>query len=1257
MATHIYTSVAVNYLPKARVLAESIKKFHSDWTIHVVLCDAKPEWFSLESEPFDSLLTLEELDIPDLPAWTFKHSLVELSTGVKGFALSKILALPGCTEVLYFDPDIVVLSPLSPLVSEFENASVLLTPHLSEPEHDREAIVDNELSTLQHGIYNLGFIGVKNSEVGQQFASWWRDRLHDFCYDNIPGGLFTDQRWADLVPAYFPDHKVLRDPVYNVATWNLTHRIVSGSLRDGLLVNGQPLAFYHFSGFDNGAQEGMLNKYGRAMPALFELRDWYLSACEGHGQQVLSQVPWAYDFFDNGQPILPAHRKQYRETPELPLRFPHPFATEGEESYFHWLQRYDGGRPLFLDAPLSLPSHLAPQYQIYLLGASADAEYIAESACRLFESSFRQSQIFLVTSQDLELSFPLPKGMEVLRFNATRYQDLFAAVLQGRNEMDLIVVRAGVMPPKNWDLRLAWSAARYRSALTVSPLDRRVLDPAGMFSGMSGEKLDDLCYWLRQPDDPETASFLEDCVYLRTAALREMLPSQAPVRLWDIAVQAARFRYSHRLATHLCCGWICPRRTGNIEQLDVTLAATIRKLRDAIHSYALLPQAVPVPVVSKTMTSPTLHITHSWGGGVEQWLGDYSKADSAHENLVLKSFGPRGAYGEELRLYRYGGDEPELLRTWPLEPAIPATAVFHKAYERVLSEIDAEFCFGRVLVSSLIGHALDCLRLKQPTAMVCHDYYPFCSAINITFGEVCQSCEKPRLQACLEENIHNSSFPNVSAGEWLVIRTEFLRAVKKRETTFVAPSPSVKENYLRLMPELASSFVVIPHGAGDGSQLFVDLQFLPDRPLRVLVTGSLAVHKGRLLLEAILPDLLQFADITLLGCHDFADTFTGHARIHVIPRYKHAELRKWTAELEPEVNLLLSVVPETFSYTLREMQEMGVPSLATRLGSFADWIEDGVTGFLCAPEPKAILQLLRQFADDKIPLERIHQNLKTFQRRSAADMVRDYEKLNPTQYDSERYFGGPKSPEPFWEKRLQLYWRTAKHDFSEANSFAAAPLGTQRQFLRLYFPRQKEQPWHELRLDLSAQSGFFLLYRVALLNFQDETVWNWNGETPWEAIQSSQILPIETVKEQSGSLLYLASDDPWLILPLPEALLEKAERGGSIIVEFAFGANTDYMPDLVSAVQSGKAAWRDTLQDHLSRSQDELLEKDKRIRELEERKTKFTESEQNLRRQVHRWQDEAVKAQQVNADLQSSFSWQMTKPVRDFIALGRKLLR
>ncbi len=276
-----------------------------------------PLGFRSIEEPFDSLITLEDLGLENPQQWIFKHTLVELSTAVKGFALQKLLALPGCTEVLYFDPDIVVLSSLRRLLAEFANASILLTPHLAEPEITTDAILDNEFSVLRHGIYNLGFIGIKNSPEGRRFAAWWTDRLHHFCYDDIPRGIFTDQRWADLVPAYFADHKILRDPGYNVCTWNLTNRTVTGSLADGLLVNGEPIVFYHFSGFDSGAQRGMLDKYGQSMPAFTSCANGISPSASAWDRVSSPPSPGHTDFSTTASRVL--HNPSQAATASAPI--------------------------------------------------------------------------------------------------------------------------------------------------------------------------------------------------------------------------------------------------------------------------------------------------------------------------------------------------------------------------------------------------------------------------------------------------------------------------------------------------------------------------------------------------------------------------------------------------------------------------------------------------------------------------------------------------------------------------------------------------------------------------------------------------------------------------------------------------------------------------------------------------------------------------------------------------------------------------
>ena len=335
-SVHVYTSITANYLPKARVLAHSIKKIDASVQFHLVLSDSLPIGFDLASEPFDNIIYAEDLVTKDFPQWAFGHEVVEMCTAVKGVALEHIFTHFGAEQIFFFDPDMVVFGRLDELQLRLSTSSVVLTPHLTDPETSDMGILDNEVSSLRHGVFNLGFVGVRNVPEGRRFARWWSERLLKYCHDDLPMGLFTDQKWVNLAPCFFDEVTVLRSPAFNVATWNVTNRKATGSLEQGILINGEPLAFYHFSGFDSGDQMTMLKRYGAHSPLLFTLHEWYVAQCERHGQSALGGVSSKYHHFSNGKPIGKAYRLLYRQRIDLQRAFPNPFQAHSTDCYAAW---------------------------------------------------------------------------------------------------------------------------------------------------------------------------------------------------------------------------------------------------------------------------------------------------------------------------------------------------------------------------------------------------------------------------------------------------------------------------------------------------------------------------------------------------------------------------------------------------------------------------------------------------------------------------------------------------------------------------------------------------------------------------------------------------------------------------------------------------------------------------------------------------------------------------------------------------------
>ncbi len=333
----VFTSISLNYLPKARVLASTLKRRHPDWVFHLIISDRCAPGFDVDvtQEPFDTCIWIDRMEITDISKWIFKHTLVEVCTGVKGpVALS--LLNEGAEKVMYLDPDIAVFNRLDDIDRLLDDHPVILTPHLLEHEDVDSDIVANEVCTLQHGVFNLGFFAVNNSSEGQRFVRWFSQRLLQFCYDDIPNGLFTDQKWCDLAPIFFNEVHINRDPGCNVASWNLSRRTVTLSHDGTLLANDSPLKFYHFTGYDSGAGRLMTLKYSISNHLITEIWTWYRLQLEKHGQRHFENMNWYFDFFDNGEKIPLAARLLYRERPDLQKAFPDPFATANDGGYFAW---------------------------------------------------------------------------------------------------------------------------------------------------------------------------------------------------------------------------------------------------------------------------------------------------------------------------------------------------------------------------------------------------------------------------------------------------------------------------------------------------------------------------------------------------------------------------------------------------------------------------------------------------------------------------------------------------------------------------------------------------------------------------------------------------------------------------------------------------------------------------------------------------------------------------------------------------------
>ena len=294
------TIVSKNYLAQAKVLADSYRRHHPDHDFIVVLVD-RMDGYEYELGEGVDLIEIGDLRLPDFGAFVHRYSVMELNTAVKPYALHRMFADRGYETLLYIDPDIKIYTPLTEVRQALTEANIALIPHMRRPFHDGSSPAETNI--LQSGTYNLGFIGLRRSATADSLLAWWMGKLFLDCIVDIPNGLFVDQKWMDLVPGYYPDHRLIHHPGYNVAYWNLHERDISKS-GDTWLVDGQPLAFFHFSGYSPLKPEVLSKHQNRHdfkhVPEVEGVFADYAEDLLAAGYEETAKQPYAYAKLPNG---------------------------------------------------------------------------------------------------------------------------------------------------------------------------------------------------------------------------------------------------------------------------------------------------------------------------------------------------------------------------------------------------------------------------------------------------------------------------------------------------------------------------------------------------------------------------------------------------------------------------------------------------------------------------------------------------------------------------------------------------------------------------------------------------------------------------------------------------------------------------------------------------------------------------------------------------------------------------------------------
>ncbi len=256
-----YNVSTVNYLWQAENLAKSFLHHNPDYKFIVCLIDKPSANWNIADYQFSfDIIWIGDLQVPTWDKMVEYYTFFELVIATKALVLDYLCTQYDTDFVIYLDTDIIIYDSFQLVEQELVTHNIILTPYACSSLPTTTSI-ENVISgfaedkpfedrmMLYVGIYNIGFIAVKNCPETKAFREWWITKCINQGFIATKQGCFGEQLNLNLVPIFFDKVLVLKDLGYNAAVWNLHERKFSQKNGKFYVNDTIPLVFYHFSGY------------------------------------------------------------------------------------------------------------------------------------------------------------------------------------------------------------------------------------------------------------------------------------------------------------------------------------------------------------------------------------------------------------------------------------------------------------------------------------------------------------------------------------------------------------------------------------------------------------------------------------------------------------------------------------------------------------------------------------------------------------------------------------------------------------------------------------------------------------------------------------------------------------------------------------------------------------------------------------------------------------------------------------------------
>lgn len=353
--------------------------------------------------------------------------------------------------------------------------------------------------------------------------------------------------------------------------------------------------------------------------------------------------------------------------------------------------------------------------------------------------------------------------------------------------------------------------------------------------------------------------------------------------------------------------------------------------------------------------------------------------------------------GTRVLLKEYFG-ENVLQYNFYLKTPIEVHTFFHDEYKELVTKIINTFKIDLVHIHHFQRHTFDipyiCRELNVPIFLTIHDFYLICPTILLldTNGNYClDNKTSEKCHHCLSVKMgYHTNFRL----KWSSIISEMLKSVD----LVIFPSESAQKNLEKEYNLLNIETKVLEHGIKTST---VDRRLIENHDLdnfKVAFLGTFALHKG----SRYIADVLNNADLSiswyLLGdIHDPILADIKKDSIYKLGGYNRENIAEILQNLEVDLVCLLSICPETYSFTLSESWAAGIPVLVNDIGALGGRVKNNETGWIVQDlKGSTIYNKILEIKNNPDIYRKVKENVIRMKIKTIEDMANEYQMLYST---------------------------------------------------------------------------------------------------------------------------------------------------------------------------------------------------------------------------------------------------------------------